>query len=144
MADNQITIELNKFLSSFPYFQNMGITEERLQSAYEGASGLISTYYGTIVLPENLQVRGVYLATAHYLYLEENPDIASNGKVSNASEGSVSAGFFQPPFKNWLEYYLSLTPYGTQLLAILSQIQPPMPRRPLGNYPYYQGGFNRV
>lgn len=144
MSNSQITVNLETFLQTFPAFENMGITEEYLQSAYMGANSLISTHYGTIVLPEDLQVRGVYLATAHQMYLMQNPDVGANGKLSNATEGSVSVGFYQPPFKNWLEYWLSLSPYGMELTVILSQVQPPMPRRPMGSYPYYQGGFLRA
>lgn len=133
-----ITVDLDTFLKYFPYFDNK-VTEESLQSAYAGAGSFISTNEGAIKLPLNLQTRGVYLATAHVLYLGLNPDLVSQGKVASASEGSVSAGFVQPQYKNWLEYWLSLSPYGLELLAILSQVQPPMPRRPKGFYPYYVG-----
>lgn len=136
---SQITVDLDTFVKWFPYFRD--ITQEQLESSYAGASSFISTYEGVINLPENLQVRGVYLATAHVMYLSMNPDLVSQGKVSNATEGSVSAGFVQPQYKNWLEYWLSLSPYGLELLAILAQIQPPLPRRPVNVYPYYKGSF---
>lgn len=134
-----IVVDYQKFLSLFPAFTN--VTEAQVLSAYDGAKSNIAVNVGEIVLPEENQVRGVYLATAHQLYLMLNPDIISQGKVSSASEGSVSASFVQPPYKSWLEYWLSLTPYGIELLGILSQVQPPMPRRPRKIYPYYNGGF---
>lgn len=131
-----IAVDLDTFKAWFPYFTD--VTDETLQGAYAGASSFISTNLGNINLPENLQVRGVYLATAHVLYLSLNPDLASQGKVASASEGSVSASFTQPQYKNWLEYWLSLTPYGLELLAILAQVQPPLPRRKVSTYPYYE------
>ncbi len=136
----QIAVDYNTFIKWFPYFADK-VTEESVLSAYEGASSFISTNLGNINLPGNLQTRGVYLATAHVLFLSLNPDLASAGKVASATEGSVSASFTQPQYKNWLEYWLSLTPYGMELLAILAQVQPPLPRRRAGAYPYYKGGF---
>ena len=135
-----IVVDYNTFIKWFPYFSGK-CTEETVASAYEGAGSFISTNLGNINLPSNLQVRGVYLATAHVLFLQLNPDLASAGKVSNATEGSVSAGFVQPQYKNWLDYWLSLSAYGLELLSILAQIQPPLPNRRVGAYPYYKGGF---
>lgn len=139
MDNSLITVDYKTFLSWFPALGNP--TEEEVNSAYAGASSIISVHYGEIVLPSQNQQRGVYLATAHQLFLMQNPSIAAQGKVASATEGSVSAGFAQPPYKNWFDYWLSLSPYGMELLALLSQVQPPMPRRPVGSYPYYQAGW---
>lgn len=139
MNSNQIVVDLKKFLDFFPEFD--GITEDELNSAYAGANSTISTHYGEIVLSQSLQERGVYLAVAHALYLRRNPSAVSQGAVASASEGSVSASFSRPQYKNWFEYWLSLSPYGIELLALLSQVQPPLPRRPLNTYPYYGSGF---
>ena len=140
MSCENIRVYLDEFVKLFPYF-NGKVTEENLVSAYEGASSFISTRLGVINLPENLQVRGVYLATAHSMYLQLNPDVAANGKVKSASEGSVSASFDSPQYRGWFDYFLSLTPYGLELLAILSQVQPPMPDKPTNIYPYYGVGL---
>lgn len=136
-----ITVDFDKFISYFPYFKGK-VDADGVQSAYEGAKSVIAVNVGEIVLPLENQTRGIYLATAHQAYLMLNPNLVSQGKVSNASEGSVSAGFVQPTYKSWLDYWLSLTPYGIELLAILSQVQPPMPRRPLSINPYYGALFN--
>lgn len=135
----KITVDLNQFMQWFP---DLGeITQEQLDAAYAGAQSVISTHYGTIVLPKASQERGVYLATAHALYLQQNPQLVSQGAVASASEGSVSASFSRPQYKNWLDYWLSLSPYGVELLAILMQVQPPMPRKPVGTFPYYNAGW---
>ncbi len=133
-----ITIDYQTFITWFPYFTDK-VTEEQVNAAYEGAKSYIAVNYGEIVLPAENQKRGVYLATAHQMYLGLNPQLATQGKVSSATEGSVSAGFVTPPYKNWFEYWLSLSPYGLELLALLSQVQPPMPRKPVNVYPYYTG-----
>ncbi len=136
-----ITVNYDTFISYFPYFKDK-IDAEGVQSAYEGAKSVIAVNVGEIVLPVENQTRGVYLATAHQAYLTLNPNLVSQGKVSNASEGSASAGFVQPAYKNWLDYWLSLSAYGIELLSILAQVQPPLPRRPLGSIPYYEALFN--
>lgn len=135
MANSLITVDYTTFLSWFPALGTP--TEEQVNASYAGASSIISTHYGEIVLPPENQERGVYLATAHQLYLTQNPAIASQGKVASATEGSVSASFAQPSYKNWLDYWLSLSPYGLELLALLAQVQPPMPRKPFNQWPYY-------
>lgn len=140
MSCGTIQVYLDTLIQLFPYF-NGKATELSLASAYEGAKTLIPTKIGEIGLSKELQVRGVYLATAHALYLQLNPDIVSNGKVKSATEGSVSASFENPAYKGWFDYYLSLSPYGLELLAILSRVQPVMPDKPCNIYPYYGVGF---
>lgn len=79
-------------------------------------------------------------ATAHLLYLSMNPDKAASANLSSASEGSVSASFqlYSDPWRR----YLSLSPYGTELLALLSTVQPPLPEKPVNVLPYYNSvGF---
>ncbi len=61
------------------------------------------------------------LMTAHLAQL--SIQIASGtaaGPVVGASEGSVSVSFLPPPGKSAFSYWLSCTPYGQQLLALLS------------------------
>ena len=133
----KILVNIEKFKGWFPAFEE--VTEVQLNAAYSSAESIISANIGEIVLPENLQERGVYLATAHSLYLQLNPNLIAQGVVASATEGSVSASFSRPAYKNWFEYWLSLSPYGLELLALLGQVQPPMPKRPLFS-PYYRGG----
>ena len=131
-----ITVDLNIFRTWFPVFADS--TDEQINAAYAGAGSYISTIPGTIGLALEQQTRGVYLATAHIAYMMQHPD--KFRQITSASEGSVSASFAVPPTKDLFQYYLSLTPYGLELLALLATIQPAMPRKPLNIYPYY-GGF---
>ena len=142
MSCSTIRVYLDKFETLLPYFKGK-VNEANLLASYEASKSFISTKFGTIVLTPELQERGVYLATAHALYLQLNPDVVANGRVKSASEGSVSASFDNPAYKGWFDYYLGLTPYGTELLTILAQVQPPMPDKPCGIYPYYGVGYAR-
>lgn len=132
-----IKVSPETFRTWFPYFAEKGATDEQIEAAYAGASSLISVIDGELKLPKGVQTRGVYLATAHILFLSFNPSKAGTGNLSSASEGSVSASFalYSDPWRRWL----SLTPYGQELLAIFSQLQPPAPSRPVFPWPYYAG-----
>lgn len=46
----------------------------------------------------------------------------STGAVQSATEGSVSVSFTAPPTRNGWEFWLSSTPYGVQLWALLNQL----------------------
>lgn len=133
------TIEVNPtaFRTLFPEFKSLDDTTIDLMTC--GVGAYISTTPGAIGLDIKLQTRGVYLATAHIAYMAAHPDKFK--MVASASEGSVSASFATPPNNNIRDYWLGLTPYGMELLYILSTIQPPIPRRPINIYPYY-GALN--
>lgn len=131
-----IQIDTTTFRQWFPYFNNTD--DKAICAAYAGAGSYIATIPGAIGLDLPTQTRGVYLATAHIAYMMANPD--SFRAIASASEGSVSSSFALPPTKDLFQYYLSLTPYGLELLAILATVQPPMPKRPRNVFPYY-GGF---
>ncbi|QIA76172.1 DUF4054 domain-containing protein [Rodentibacter caecimuris] len=64
------------------------------------------------------------LMTAHLVHLASS--VASgngaNGAVQSATEGSVSVSFSAPPSRNGWEYWLSSSPYGVQLWALLNSL----------------------
>ena len=130
-----ITVDYNQFKAMFPVLSDLSETQVSL--AYEGAGSYIATECGAISLDIKSQTRGVYLATAHIAYIMAHPD--KFRALSSASEGSVSASFALPPTKDLFQYYLSLTPYGMELMAILSTVQPPLPETGLNVFPYYNG-----
>lgn len=134
-----ITVDNDTFRKWFPYFKDA--TDESIQASYEGAGSLIALETGVICLSAKSQTRGVYLATAHLLYLSMNPDKAASANLSSASEGSVSASFqlYSDPWRR----FLSLSPYGVELLALLATVQPPLPERPGGIFPYYNAAGYR-
>lgn len=131
-----ITVDPVIFKQWFPAFSDM--TTEQINAAYAGAGSYIATVEGIIGLDVQSQTRGVYLATAHNLFMQTNP-AAANGRVTSASEMDASASFNVPQTKNMLEYWLSLSPYGLELLALLATVQPPLPNTPWNIWPYYGG-----
>lgn len=65
------------------------------------------------------------LMTAHLVALaskEINGGAGASGAVQSATEGSVSVSFAAPPSRNGWEFWLSSTPYGVQLWALLNQL----------------------
>ena len=69
----------------------------------------------------NSRVLALNLMAAHLLYLSEKiASGAAMGIITSASEGSVSVGIAPPPFKSMFQAWLSETPYGKQLYALLS------------------------
>lgn len=134
-----ITVDNDTFRKWFPYFKDA--TDESIQASFDGAGSLIALETGVICLSVKSQTRGVYLATAHLLYLSMNMDKAASANLSSASEGSVSASFqlYSDPWRR----FLSLSPYGVELLALLATVQPPLPERPGGIFPYYNAAGYR-
>lgn len=130
---NKIVVNPTVFRTLFPEFKDL--PDETIELISCGVDGYISTTLGAIGLTHGLQKRGVYLATAHIAYMSAHPD--KFRMTTSASEGSVSASFATPPNNNVRDYWLSLTPYGLELLFILSTVQPPVPRRKVSPYPYY-------
>lgn len=128
-----ITVNPSAFRQLFPAFKKL--SDETITMMYCGVPAYISTVAGAIGLDVKLQERGVYLATAHIAYMAANPD--KFRQMTSASEGSVSASFATPPTKSIRDYWLSLSPYGMELLYILSTVQPPVPRKPCS--PFYYG-----
>ncbi len=128
-----ITINPTAFRTAFPEFEKFSDDQIELLSC--GVDAYISTTPGAIGLKVQLQKRGVYLACAHIAYMSAHPD--KFRQLGSASEGSVSASFNAPPTKDMRDYWLSLSPYGLELLAILATVQPPVPRKPANIFPYY-------
>ncbi len=128
-----IAVDNDTFRKWFPYFKES--TDESIQAAYAGAGSYISLTAGEIGLSLPSQTRGVYLATAHLAFLAMNPGKTGAANMSSASEGSVSASF--QLYSDAWRRFLSLTPYGLELLALLETVQPPMPEKPLNVLPYY-------
>jgi len=137
---SQIIVTYDQFVEFFPELAEK-TTEVSLATAYRGAPALISINSGEIILDENLQEYGVYLATAHIVYLRQNPDSAALANVSSANQYGVSVGYqlYSDPWKR----YLSASPYGLELLGILMQVQPSMPSKPRNILPYYGASWGR-
>lgn len=81
----------------------------------------------------------IYLLTAHRTFLNQQAQTGQDGqggKVASASVGEVSVSYASMPANNDFNYWLSLSPYGIELAALLDTI---------AGLPQYVGGsFERV
>lgn len=134
-----ISPTLENFNAMFPDLAKYNLTQDDLDNVQSRVVGYISNVPGEINLTPALQTQGVYLATAHVLFLMKNPSKAG-GRLTSATEGSVSAGFQSVPVSSIRDWALSRTEYGLELIQILQQIQPPLPEKDGCPFPYY-GGF---
>jgi len=116
------------FRSQFPAFASVTDYPTATLQVYYNISGLyISTNdYG--YLNGDGRAYALNLMTAHITAINDiNAAAAENqstsvGLVTSASVGDVSVSIQPPPTKSAFDYWLSLTPYGQQLLALLNMI----------------------
>lgn len=120
-----------KFRAMFPAFSDDTVwTDELLTTYYEMASEFISKDECPcrILRGKSLEL-ALYLMTAHIaMLLNPEPDAAGGGGggataggiVTSASIGAVSVSIAAPNSKNSWDYWLNQSPYGQQLLALLS------------------------
>jgi len=91
------------------------------------------------VLSDCERLLAIELMTAHLLTLNdmiENGGNATLGQIGSSTIGSVSVSLVAPLNKNALQYWLNLTGYGKDYLALLAS------HAPMG---FYAGGsFQRV
>ncbi len=134
-----IVPSLEQFNSMFPELAKYNFLQSDLDSVQGRVIGFISNIEGEINLTFPLQTQGVYLATAHILFLMKNPS-KQGGRLTSATEGSVSAGFQSAPFNTIRDWSLGRTEYGLELIQILQQVQPPLPDKDESPVPYYGVG----
>lgn len=115
-----IALNIATFRSMFPAYSNVTTYPDALVTMnWEFATEYISAEdYG--VLAGNSRARALYLMTAHLFNLS---DIIAGGQVPSMVSGSaidrINVSLTPPPVTNQLHYWLSLTGYGAQLLALL-------------------------
>lgn len=132
-----ITLDIAAFRVQFPAFANvLTYPDATIQMYFDMSSNTISTN-DVGYLRGMSRTLALYLMSCHLLKIADG--IASGTPVQamqSASEGSVSIGFITPPLKNRWQWWLSATPYGQQLLAMLEAIA-------VGGL-YIGGSFNRA
>lgn len=119
MADT-ITFDVSLFRSQFPAFANeTSYPDATLQGYWDAGTCYISDQdYGA--LSGDCRTRALNLMTAHLTALSDK--IASGENPSfeqSASIDKVSVTLTPPPIKSQFQWWLSITPYGSQLFALL-------------------------
>ncbi len=116
-----ISFDICAFRSSFPAFADNTIySEASLVATWNAATSYISPQnYG--YLQGEDRARALHLMTAHLVAIA---DIVKAGQmpsmVSASTVDKVSVTLTPPPVKSQWQWWLSLTPYGQELLALLS------------------------
>jgi hypothetical protein len=116
-----LVFDVSAFRVQFPAFSNVThFPDALLQGYWEIASCYISTndygwlrghcrQYALNLMVAHIAQIGVMLASG------TNPAV-----ITSATVGEVTIGIEPPPIKNQFTYWLSSTPYGMQLLALLN------------------------
>lgn len=114
------TFDLTTFQATFPEFA--ATNPVALAAYWDMATQYLNPNDGCMLSGRVLQL-ALNFTTAHLAKLMA---LAGAGKTSGvatgATEGSVSVSMAPPPFRSGWEFWLSTTPYGLQLWALL-QVQ---------------------
>ena len=113
-----ITLVLSDFRAQFPAFS--AVSDAQITLYFNMATDFISVKnYG--LLKDNSRTLALYLLTAHLLQIAGQ--VVSNdavGTVTSATVGGISVSLLQPTASNEFKFWLNQSPYGQQLLGLLS------------------------
>ncbi len=116
-----IQFDVSAFRLSFPAFANdAAYSDVSLRANWDAATCYVSPQsYG--YLHGECRTRALNLMTAHLVALADTVKAGQTpGMVSAATIDKVTVTLTPPPIKSQWQWWLSLTPYGQQLLALLS------------------------
>jgi len=116
----QVTPVIADFRVQFPQFASDITYPDSLITAYFSIAECYIENEANPCLSDACLLQSIYLMTAHLLAIQ---NLANAGKtpkfVTSATVGSVSVSVQPPPQTDQWQWWLSLTPYGQQLLALL-------------------------
>lgn len=120
---SQHTFDVTTFRAMFPEFANTTTyPDATLDGYWTMGINYIYSYDNTLIDGDNLQL-ALNLMTAH---LGKSFSLINKGNSPNvmasATEGSVSISMQPPPAKTGWQWWLSTTPYGVQLWALLQSL----------------------
>lgn len=132
MANEIVTVE--QFLKDFSEFEKIDVGA--IKNYITRAGVFVTSDENCYTTQERLLM--IELMTAHLITIsEKNKDGIgnSNGFVSSAHVNNVSVSTNAPPTSDNFEYWLSLTSYGQELLAMFTSLH---------HFHYYGGSEARV
>ena len=136
---NDISVDIDTFYTYFPEFNTDDYAVIAPAALYRAKVYISLHNWGR--LKDDKRELALYLMTAHLatlMYKNGTGDTSStSGRVASAAVGEVNVSYEAiPTADDEFEYWLSLTPYGLELLALLSV---------LTSAPFYIGGsYERV
>ena len=110
------------FRAAFPAFANpVTYTDAQIEFWFKLASCEINPVDGCIIQGDCLQM-ALWLCMAHIGYLMTLAAVrpGQTGAVQSSTIDKVSVTFQVPPYKSGWQFWLSQSPYGLQLGALLS------------------------
>lgn len=116
----QHTLDLAVFRAAFPAFT--ATPDAEIQAQWDAAAVYFGTYDGVLLYGDRLQ-RALDLLAAHLLQV--NIMLAAGGQtptigvLTSATIDKVTVSNMPPPVKSGWQYWLSTTPHGLQLWALL-------------------------
>ena len=119
MAD--FVLDIADFRVKFPAFADAAMyPDATIQGAFDSAGCTITNQnYG--LLSGDCRLFALYLMTAHLLVMRDGSISGDTPKVVTSSTvDKVSNSFAESPIKSSLDFYLSTSAYGLELLALLS------------------------
>lgn len=135
MAD-VITVTVDEFRSAMPAFSNPEkYKDEQIELFIEQAQNYISPV-NCGVLKCKSRKYAIELMAAHLLAINDkilSGNMSAGGRITSANIDKISVSLEAPKTNNEWSYWLSLTPYGQALSALLRS------KAPLG---FYSGGTN--
>lgn len=121
-----VTLTVDRFLQDFPEFSSVDHT--LLQGYINRAVMYVSSYYNNTCITADQRLLMIELMTAHITTITSTTSSSgqattgaqANGYISSSHIHDVSISKTPPPIGDNLEYWLSLSSYGLQLLALFS------------------------
>jgi hypothetical protein len=116
------TIDVAAFRAMFPMFASATkYPDAMIEMFYAVAGEYIPPYDVWCGLKGNTLTYALNLLTAHLLYEWRLQSTNQTGKVvTGATIDKVTVALLAPPVKNGWDFWLNQSPYGQQLLALLS------------------------
>lgn len=125
-----IALDIAKFRALFPAFCDASITPDvMIETYWEAASNYINNEVGGCYcggMNTSQQTLALNYMTAHLLHLMKmissggGSGGGSGGIVTSATIDKVSVSLEPPPVADQWSWWLNTSPYGSQLLALLS------------------------
>ncbi len=116
----EITFNVAQFRMTFSAFADPAkYTDAELNGCWDQATCMVSTT-PSCRLQEKCRTQGLQLLTAHICTLQTQiQDGTNTGVTTSATIDKVSVTLQPPPTTNGWNWWLSTTPYGSQLWALL-------------------------
>jgi hypothetical protein len=116
-----LTFNYSQFIALIPAYANSSqYPEANLQAFWNSAINYLSDVGNFGSLQGDSRQYALNLMTAHLVYIS---NLIAAGTVPYLMQTStidkVSVGLTPPPLKNQFQWWLSVSPYGQQLLALL-------------------------